>query len=82
MIPYPYRQSADFLYLTGITQPYALAVLDASRTYRLFVADADAWRDTWDGARLGPAAAAAVFGADEALPMSQVGIGAGRGGRG
>lgn len=34
VIPYPFRQSADFLYLTGITQPYALAVLDCDARYR------------------------------------------------
>lgn len=44
VIPYPYRQSADFLYLTGITQPMALAVLDSGARYRLFVSDPDAWR--------------------------------------
>ncbi|EFN53170.1 hypothetical protein CHLNCDRAFT_136970 [Chlorella variabilis] len=58
VIPYPYRQSADFLYLTGITQPYALAAVDSSRRFTLFVADPDAWREQWDGARLGPEAAA------------------------
>lgn len=39
---------------------------------RLFVPDPDAWRETWDGARLSADAAAEVFGADEALPLSQV----------
>lgn len=72
VIPYPYRQSADFLYLTGITQPYALAAVDSSRRYTLFVPDPDAWREQWDGARLGAEAAEAVFGADEALPLSKV----------
>lgn len=72
VIPYPYRQSADFLYLTGITQPYAVAVLDSSRRYTLFVADEDAWREQWDGARMSAEAAAEVFGADEAYRMSQM----------
>ena len=40
---------------------------------RLFVPDPDAWRETWDGTRLSADAAAEVFGADEALPLSQVG---------
>lgn len=34
VIPFPFRQSADFLYLTGITQPYALAVVDCDSRYR------------------------------------------------
>ncbi|KAL4859087.1 Intermediate cleaving peptidase 55 [Chlorella vulgaris] len=72
VIPYPYRQSADFLYLTGITQPYAVAAVDSSRRFSLFVADPDAWREQWDGARLGPVAAAEVFGAHEAFPISQL----------
>lgn len=72
VIPYPYRQSADFLYLTGIAQPCALAVVDSNRHYRLFVSDPDAWREQWDGVRLGAEAAAEVFGADEAYPLSQM----------
>lgn len=72
VIPYPFRQSADFLYLTGITQPYALAVVDCDARYRLFVPDPDAWRETWDGARISADAAVEVFGADEALPLSRM----------
>ena len=73
VIPYPYRQSADFLYLTGITQPAALAVLDSSARFTLFVPDHDAWREQWDGAGLGSQAATDVFGADDTALMSQVG---------
>lgn len=43
-----------------------------------FVPDADAWRETWDGARLSTDAALEVFGADEALPLSQVSLVLGR----
>jgi hypothetical protein len=72
VIPYPYRPGADFLYLTGVAQPYAVAVLDANRQYSLFVADPDAWREQWDGQRLSPEAALEVFGADQAFPLSMV----------
>lgn len=34
--------------------------------------DPDAWRETWDGARISADAAVEVFGADEALPLSRV----------
>jgi hypothetical protein len=74
VIPYPYRPGADFLYLTGVAQPYAVAVLDANRQYSLFVADPDAWREQWDGQRLSPEAALKVFGADQAFPLSMVGV--------
>lgn len=72
MIPYPYRQSADFLYLTGISQPHVVAAVDASRRFTLFVADVDDYREQWDGARLGPQAATELFGAHEAYPLSQL----------
>ena len=46
VIPYPYRQSADFYYYTGITQPGVAMLLErhgtsSEHTYTLFVPDVD-----------------------------------------
>jgi Xaa-Pro aminopeptidase len=52
----PYAQSADFRYLTGITEPGALyvAVKRQGRVEeRLYVQPRDASREVWEGARLG-----------------------------
>lgn len=73
VIPYPYRQDADFLYLTGITQPGAVALITAGQgDMVLFVTDPDETRERWDGARCSAAAATDVFGAVAAYPMSEV----------
>ncbi|KAL6771209.1 ICP55 [Auxenochlorella protothecoides x Auxenochlorella symbiontica] len=73
VIPYPYRQDADFLYLTGITQPGAVALITAGQgDMVLFVTDPDETRERWDGARCSAAAATDVFGAVAAYPMSEL----------
>eukprot|EP00887_Chlorella_sp_A99_P006650 scaffold3.g6650.t1 len=73
VIPYPYRPDADLLYLTGLAQPSSLAVVQGGGALTLLVPDRDAWRETWDGRKLGADAAVGVFGADEAYAMSEAG---------
>ena len=68
VIPYPYRQHADFLYLTGLTQPGAAMTLQRTgdgdqHVYRLFVPDRAPNADLWNGWRVNRASAQAVFGA-------------------
>lgn len=72
VIPYPYRQDADFQYLTGIIQPGPVGTIRSDGRYTLFFPDNDAWRETWDGARLQEEAALEFFGADEAYPLSEM----------
>jgi len=72
VIPYPYRQDADFQYLTGIIQPGPIATIQANGKFSLFYSDRDAWRETWDGARLSHDATLEYFGADEAFPLSEI----------
>ncbi|KAK9811610.1 hypothetical protein WJX72_006911 [[Myrmecia] bisecta] len=71
-IPYPYRQDADFLYLTGIQQQ-AVAVIESAASggvYTLFVPQSE--KAQWDGARMNCDAAVDVFGADDAYPMTEL----------
>lgn len=70
VIPYPYRQHADFLYLTGLTQPGAAMTLHRTgdggeHVYQLFVPDRSPNSDLWNGWRLNRASAEAIFGAHQ-----------------
>lgn len=71
---YPYRHDSYFYWLTGFPEPEAVVVLLAGRRPRqvLFCRDKDPERETWDGHRYGPKAAAEVFGFDAAYPIAQL----------
>jgi Xaa-Pro aminopeptidase len=74
-VHYPYRQDSDFQYLTGFPEPEAVAVLAPGRAegeFLLFCRERDPERETWDGRRAGQAGAQADYGADQALPISQL----------
>ncbi|HTQ37146.1 MAG TPA: Xaa-Pro aminopeptidase [Steroidobacteraceae bacterium] len=74
-VEHPYRQDSDFYYLTGFTEPEAVAVLVPGRAaaeYILFVRDRDPLRETWDGRRAGPEGAVARFAADDAFPIADL----------
>lgn len=71
VVPYPFRQNADFAYLTGVNQWGPLAAIGSDGRFTLFFPDADPWREAWDGARLGADAALDFFGADDAAPLSE-----------
>jgi Xaa-Pro aminopeptidase len=74
VIPYPFRQDADFFYLTGITTPMSVAIIHGGGTGHMttFVPNLDTWVEQWDGARLSPEASCEYFGADEAYPISEM----------
>lgn len=71
---YPYRYDSYFYWLTGFPEPEAVLVLLAGRRPRqiLFCRDKDAERETWEGHRHGPKAAAEAFGFDAAYPIAQL----------
>lgn len=74
-VHYPYRQDSDFYYLTGFTEPEALAVLIPGRKageYVLFCRSRDPEKEVWDGARAGVEGALAHFGADEAHAIEEL----------
>lgn len=75
VIPYPYRQDADFLYLTGVQQQcVAVIETDGNSEYRyqLFVPPPQAEKERWDGAWLGQHAAQHVFKADEVYSILEL----------
>ena len=72
-VEYRFRQDSDFYYLTGFAEPDAVAVLAPGRAngeYILFCRERDPDKELWDGSRTGPDGAIAIFGADDAFPVS------------
>lgn len=74
-IYYFYRANSDFFYLTGFSEPEAVAVLVPGRAkavFVLFVQPRDRVRETWEGERAGPLGAKHRYDAGEAYPISQL----------
>ena len=71
---YPYRFDSYFYYLTGFTEPEAVAVIigGASPRALLFCRDKDETREIWDGFRYGPQAAQQTFAFDAAYSISEL----------
>lgn len=72
---FPYRQDSDFHYLTGFTEPEAVAVLVPGRPqgeYLLFCRERNREREQWDGPRAGPEGAVADHAADDAFPITDL----------
>jgi Xaa-Pro aminopeptidase len=70
-----YRQDSDFYYLTGFSEPEAVAVLMPGRAqgeFLLFCRERNPEREQWDGPRAGPEGAVADYGADDAFPITDL----------
>ncbi len=69
-----FRQPSDLLYLTGFTEPEALAVFTPGKDKRftLFVRPRDKEREIWEGRRAGVEGAVARHGADQAFPIAEL----------
>jgi len=67
-----FRPDSYFYYLSGFGEPNAWLVLDSSGHTTLFCQPKDVEREIWDGLRLGPEAAPAYLGVDEAHPVSEL----------
>jgi len=71
--PYAYRQDSHFSWLCGFPETDAVLVIRTSHhgvsTSTLFCRTADPERAVWEGASIGPEAAAQRFALDEALPI-------------
>jgi Xaa-Pro aminopeptidase len=72
---YPFRQDSDFYYLTGFTEPEAVAVVVPEREfgeYILFCRERDPLMETWHGRRAGPEGVRDRYGADDAFPITDI----------
>ena len=72
---YPYRQNSDFYYLTGFSEPHALLALIPGRRQGeavLFCQEKNREKELWNGYILGPDAAIAELGVDDAYPIDDI----------
>ena len=72
---YQYRQSSDFYYLTGFSEPQAILALVPGRQQGeviLFCREKDIEKELWTGYILGPDAAINTLEIDDAYPIADV----------
>ena len=69
---FPYRFDSYFHYLCGFAEPGAWLLITGSGKSILFCQPKDLEREIWDGYRLGPQAAPAALGVDEAYALSEL----------
>ena len=71
---YPYRFDSYFWYLSGFPEPEAVVVLVGGKEAKtlLFCREKNEERETWDGFRYGPEAAASAFGFSEAHAIDKL----------
>jgi Xaa-Pro aminopeptidase len=70
--PFAFRHDSYFYYLTGFTEPNAWLALTSDGCATLFCQPKDLEREIWDGIRLGPEAAPATLGVDEAFAITEL----------
>ena len=66
---HPFRHDSHFHYLSGFDEPQSWLLIDAGGHSTLLCRAKDLEREIWDGVRLGPEAAPAALGVDEALAV-------------
>lgn len=74
-VEFPFRPDSDFYYLTGYSEPEAVAVLIPDRDHGefvLFCRENDPVMETWNGRRSGIEGAVDRYGADDAFPVSDL----------
>ncbi|KAK9291790.1 hypothetical protein L1049_019740 [Liquidambar formosana] len=72
VVPYPFRQDADYLYITGCQQPGGVAVLGHECGLCMFMPEASPHDVIWQGQIAGVDAALDAFKAEKAFPMSKL----------
>jgi Xaa-Pro aminopeptidase len=73
-VEHAFRQDSDFFFLTGFSEPDAIAVFDPTdsvQPYTLFVLPRDVEKEAWEGKRAGVAGAVDGYGADAAYPVEE-----------
>lgn len=74
-VHYPFRQDSDFYYLTGFSEPDAMAVFIPGREqgeYILFCREYDENKALWEGAHAGLEGATGHYEADDAFPIDDL----------
>ena len=74
-VEYRYRPDSDLFYLTGFTEPEAVAVLAPGRAngeFLIFCRERDPVQEMWNGGRVGLEGAVNTFGADDAFPFEDI----------
>lgn len=74
-VEHRYRPDSDFFYLTGFSEPEAVAVFIPGRKhgeYILFCRERDPLMETWNGPRAGQDGACEVYGADDSFPIDDI----------
>ena len=69
---FPFRHDSYFYYLTGFTEPNAWLVIEANGRSTVFCQPKDVEREVWDGIRLGPQAAPAALGVNQAFSVAEL----------
>ena len=71
---YRYRPDSELFYLTGVTEPEAVAVLrpGGGEPFTLFVRERDSEAELWSGERVGPNRARELYGADIVHPIGDL----------
>lgn len=72
VVPYPFRQDANYSYITGCLQPGGMAVLSKEWGFCMFMPDLDPRDATWHGQVAGIEEASEIFKADQAFPLSKM----------
>ena len=69
---YSFRQSSDFWYLTGFTEPDAVLLFGPGQPDRLFVRPKNPDQEVWTGRRLGPNHVKSQLGIEEGLSLDML----------
>ncbi|KAI4364652.1 hypothetical protein MLD38_020712 [Melastoma candidum] len=72
VVPYTFRQDADYLYITGCQQPGGIAILGREWGLCMFMPEAKPHDVLWQGQIAGVEAATAIFKADRSYPLSKL----------
>ncbi len=74
-VEFSFRPDSDFYYLTGYSEPEAVAILIPDRhhgEYVLFCRERDEKMEIWNGRRAGLEGACSIFGANDAFPIEDM----------
>jgi len=73
-IEYPYRPDSELFYLSGVTEPGAVAVLQPGEgeQFILFIRERDPEAELWSGERVGTDRARELYGADVVHPIDDL----------